>query len=106
MYRVSDGYNLDRKDKTYFDKYGVMELINASREMSSQLALNGAPSQSKFSTQSYEKLDRYKNNSNSAYDIIKKTTEQHYAEREGQDTDRISSIDSASNNLDAQLANV
>ena len=39
MYRVSEGFNLDSNDKTYFDKYGVMDLIQASRSMSSQKSL-------------------------------------------------------------------
>ena len=33
MYRVSDGYNLEENDKTYFDKFNVMELLSVSRSM-------------------------------------------------------------------------
>lgn len=40
MYRVSDGYNLEKNDKTYFDKHNVMELINASRSLNSSFAVD------------------------------------------------------------------
>ena len=28
MYRVSEGYNLESNDKTFFDKYNVMEMLS------------------------------------------------------------------------------
>ena len=32
MYKVSEGYNLDNdEDKTYFKKYNINDIINASR---------------------------------------------------------------------------
>ena len=33
MYKVSEGYNLESNDKTYFDKYNVMDLLSASRSL-------------------------------------------------------------------------
>lgn len=33
MYKVSEGYNLNKNDKTYFDKFNVMDLFSAGRGM-------------------------------------------------------------------------
>ena len=33
MYRINDGYNLEDNDKTFFDKFNVMELLSVSRSM-------------------------------------------------------------------------
>lgn len=101
MYRVSEGFNLDSNDKTYFDKYGVMDLIQASRSMSSQKSLGVTQS---------DNLSRYKN-STSALNIIKKTTEEHFAGRSNRDgdneTDRISSVNSNNEpNIDSHLAKI
>ena len=35
MYRVTDGYNLDANDKTYFDKFNIMEMLSGSRSLTS-----------------------------------------------------------------------
>ena len=35
MYRINDGFNLERKDKTYFDKFNIAELLSVSKNMSS-----------------------------------------------------------------------
>lgn len=34
MYKVSEGYNLNPNDKTYFDKFNIMEMLNLSHSMS------------------------------------------------------------------------
>ena len=36
MYRINDGFNLERKDKTYFDKFNIAELLSVSKNMSSK----------------------------------------------------------------------
>ena len=39
MYRVSDGYNLEKNDKTFFDKYNVGALLEVSRSMNASSLL-------------------------------------------------------------------
>ena len=80
MYKVSDGFNLETNDKTYFDKFNVMDLLSVSRSM--------VMPNSRISTQGSAP---YKN-SNSAMNIVDYHTKKHYAENARNDTDRISSV--------------
>ena len=63
MYRVSDGYNLDSNDKTYFDKYNIFDLISNSRSLTSPTVLDTNPS---ISTEKFKSV--------SAMRIVKKMT--------------------------------
>ena len=99
VYKVSEGYNLEPNDKTYFDKFKIMDLLSFSK------SVNAPISDSKYSSfkrdlgshsqlDSYGGIDsRYKQN-NTAMSIIKKAALQHRTEQAaaGDDTtERISS---------------
>ena len=80
MYKISDGFNLEDNDKTFFDKFNVMELLSASKSMNlSNLLMKNT-----------DGINKYKN-SNSAMNIINQQTKKHYAAQRHDDTDRISS---------------
>ena len=64
MYRVSDGYNLEPNDKTYFDKHNILAMLEASKS---------------YSNSGYGSTVLYNSGrqaSKTVFDIIKKATEQ------------------------------
>ena len=61
MYRINDGYNLEDNDKTFFDKFNIMELLSVSRSMAAS------------------DLKRDSKMSRSAMSVIDKTAKRHYA---------------------------
>ena len=67
MYRINDGFNLERKDKTYFDKFNIAELLSVSKNMSSKgdLIIKNPSDASSIN------LNQYKTSS-SALAVIKK----------------------------------
>ena len=68
MYRINDGFNLERKDKTYFDKFNIAELLSVSKNMSSKgsdLIIKNPSDASSIN------LNQYKSSS-SALAVIKK----------------------------------
>ena len=75
MYKVSEGYNLDNdEDKTYFKKYNINDIINASRNQMNYSSLIVGQKKRDFSNNS----DRHQL-SNSALKIIQQTAFEHYA---------------------------
>ena len=67
MFRVSDGYNLDPNDKTYFDKFNVMDILSQSQQRSLSTANGFNDSQMTIKSQA---------KSATAIRYIKKVTEQ------------------------------
>jgi len=71
MYKVSEGFNLDPKDKTYFDKYNILDVLEATRSLTSLNNFNSGNSTREVA----------RNQSKTTLQIIKRTTEQLKKER-------------------------